>query len=61
MLDGGYSGACFNLSYGKGVGSCEAFYSFFYTIKDYHVSYSPLGFYKHFERNSSPIKFWVTP
>lgn len=48
MLDGGYSGACFNLSYAKGVGSCEPFYSFRYTIKDYYVTYSYLPFYRHF-------------
>ena len=47
MLDGGYTGATFNLSYGKGAGSCEYFISIQYVIKDYHYALSYVEFFKH--------------
>lgn len=44
LLDGGFSGACFNISYSIGAGRCEVILSYIYTIKGLHLSYPPFDF-----------------
>lgn len=46
-LDGGYSGACLNISFQIGAGKCEPFISFVYKIKGYHQLYAAFEFIFH--------------
>ena len=44
LLEGGYTGATFNLSYGKAAGSCVSYLNNMYILKGYHSASSWLEF-----------------
>ena len=47
LLEGGYTGASLNMSYGKGAGSCELLISKQYVMKGYHIASSRVEFALH--------------
>ena len=47
MLEGGYTGATFNMSYGKGTGNSETIISQRYTMMGYHYAESKVQFIRH--------------
>ena len=53
MLEGGYTGATFNMSFGKGTGNTEMIISHQYTMMGYHYAESKVQFIKHLAGTNS--------